>query len=270
MTRFKLDKPPLIFVLAQVVMSDVLKIEKAVPDIQEDLRKHGFPLLEERVVNQVTFSLNEPPNIDQRKIWWFLASDKKQAVVLSRNAVVLQMSAYESFGGFSQTLSRVVITVQNATKVELVLRLGLRYVNRISALEGEDLRVLLDEHLLGLPDDDLPKDQRNLSRRCEQDDQTSMGILRMRVTQSTRESSLEQELGPIPVEVPGAELQSGAPTALLDLDHFSLEQFPFNPEEIMQRIHGLHKDLEQRFVRVVTEDALQRWGHREKNVKEGV
>jgi len=162
MTRFKLDKPPLIFVLAQVVMSDVLKIEKAVPDIQEELRKHGFPLLEERVVNQVTFSLNEPPNIDQRKIWWFLASDKRQAVVLSRNAVVLQMSAYESLEALSQTLSRVVITVQNATKAELVLRLGLRYVNHISALEGEDLRLLLDEHLLGLPDEDLPKDQRNL------------------------------------------------------------------------------------------------------------
>ena len=54
----KLERSPLVFVLSQVRFPAVLKIEDHVPDIQEALRKLGFPRYSKEDIQRFSFGCN--------------------------------------------------------------------------------------------------------------------------------------------------------------------------------------------------------------------
>ena len=95
----KLKKSPLVFVLSQVRFSPILKMENYVPDIQEDLRKQGFPRYKKEDIQQVSFG---GPDIraERDNRWVFSSRDQTEAIVLAPTFVVYETTNYDVFETF--------------------------------------------------------------------------------------------------------------------------------------------------------------------------
>ncbi len=258
--RVRFERPPLVFALGQVVMSDVLKMGSCVPDIQDELRKHGFPLYQQQDVNQVEIGPGREPSFQKQTRWVFRSEDQRDAVTLTSQGFVVQTSNYKGFEAFLATIAKVADAVWRATNVALCTRLGLRYIDLIGP--REEASTLLDRSLLGLRQELVGGGMRTMMKRLEQVDATPVGgSLVMRVSETIDGAFLPPDLGPAPVlfEIERPP-EAGEPSVLLDLDHFLQMQFPFEAQAVAERFETLHDILEERFFSVLTDDAYVAWG----------
>lgn len=266
MTRqhFKLDRPPLIFVLVQVVISPITKIEKYVPDIQDQLRRHGFPLFEKRSINQVKFSLPEKELETQTiNMYRFGNASNDTIIILNEQGCVLQTSNYSNYESTMKMMAGVLATVHEILNIDLAMRLGIRYVNLIR-VSYADAGTYLHPSMLGLPPDSLGDSLTAVERSMvlvDKDDEAR--TLVTRVQQVKNGAFLPSGLDPFGLQFDERlRPQQDEEVVILDLDHYREQQQPFEPDTVIQEFSILHDRVEQRFHAVTTSEARKRWGFR--------
>lgn len=255
----RLRNAPLVHVLAEIRFSQVLSIEKYVPAIQEALRELGYPWLVEGTIQTVTVVAEAPPQVSIRPQWAFLQADKTTGVVLSEASLVLHTTQYSTLEPFLAGLQQVVAVLAQVARIDLVERIGMRYLDRIPPDEDGDLAPFVVPGLAGFPMDDMGSLG---ALQTETAGRTPDGVLVVRSMLLPPGQIVPPDLDPAPVVYPTAE-RHDAPALALDFDHYTVfetEVFLFDSELVVQHARKLHTALRRAFDVAVTPYAIERWG----------
>ncbi|MCI0675769.1 MAG: TIGR04255 family protein [Phycisphaerales bacterium] len=251
----KLARSPLVLVLAQVRFSPVLRIGDYVPDIQEDLRKHGFPRFSKSTTQEIVFGSEIMPTTSHR--WAFANKEQTQAVVLTDSFVAFEANTYDTFEVFTQTLEAILKVVQDRVNIALAERLGLRYVDLIRPTRQSAAATFLREYIRGFPSSDLgiASAQQFFVMRGK----TSFGQVQIKVHQS-------QDSTILPPDLQSPELaftvvpEPNERTAILDIDHYTTDSsLDFVPDLLIAEFWKLHGFIDEAFRAATTENAIAHW-----------
>lgn len=262
--RRKLSKAPLAYVVAQVRFAPILAMEKLVPDIQEELRKAGYPDYKPVLAHSIKLNLGsagggESPELRIDRVQWdFVDKESKSGFILSTDSFAYQTTAYETHEPFIESFRRGLEVVHRHAKIDLTTRLGLRYVDVIVPVEGDSLPGYLQPGLEGFPASQIVMRDPVIS--VETLATTELGLIRMRCLQTGEGINFPGDLMPIRLTLPLLPVPAGR-NATLDFDHFSNFEKPidFSVADVVARLHELHKVTSRAFFVTVTEHALERW-----------
>lgn len=258
-----MSKQPLVLVLCQVRFSPVRKMADYIPAIQEEFRRHRFPIERAGKIQQLTITPAGVHAVEQER-WEYRTKDEQWSITVLQDSVVLQTTAYEKFEGFAETLEKAVRTVLEKTEQNqfgLVQRVGLRYIDLVQPGEGEDYRVYLRPGFHGVADEVFrPKSHR---LHVESVGRTTVGdvegTMTVRVSQNDQGFDLPPDLvGGAPKHESRA--QPGELVTLVDMDHFIEGKFEPDPDWVVARAYEMHDHLiETLHDHVVTKKAVEVW-----------
>lgn len=259
--RWRLRESPLVYVLAQVVISPVMLMSEYIPKIQEELRKNGFPRFQENQIQEIALIQQQQVQTRTSTRWIFLSADGQEAIVVSNGFIVLETSNYATFENFLGKLRLATEIIDSAVDISLAERLGLRYVDLIQPKSDETFSDYLNPGLVGLPEE--RKGTERISHSVESRDKTNIGgQLIVRLLQSSRGGFLPPDL-----EAPHLTFNNKPPadavTSILDIDHFINLQEEFAPAKLLEVMWQLHGFTKQTFETAVTKQALEKWGKEE-------
>jgi uncharacterized protein (TIGR04255 family) len=249
-TPIHLKRPPLIYVVGQVLFTEVVAIEKFVPDIQESLRHKGFPRFLRGQVQEIAFQPDGSPK--------FSALDRFESlgIVLQTKSVAIQTNSYSNYETFEEQIKTALMAVHRVVNISLSERIGLRYVNLVRLEIGEKWSDYLNPGLLGLDANSVGVSQ--WASRSELVGPTKLGNLAVRCSQSGQ---------PIPPDlvISGSlnnppKLAPGEIVTTLDFDHYVEKSSDFEVAAVVSTFEQLHEMLDVVFATAVTPQALLKWG----------
>lgn len=255
----RLRTAPLVHVLAEIRFSLVLGLEKHVPAIQDALRGRGYPRLVEGTIQTVTAVAGSPPQVSIRPRWAFLSADRTTGIVLSDSSVVLHVTRYTTVEPFLESLGQIVDVLAEEAQIELVERIGMRYIDRVLPDADGDVSRLVVPGLVGFPMDALGTLG---GLRTETAGNTGEGVLVVRSMLLPPGQIVTPDLDPAPVVYADAE-KHNTPALGLDFDHYTVfeaEVVAFNSQHVVQHARSLHGALRRAFDAAVTPYAIERWG----------
>lgn len=253
----KLHKSPLVMVLAQVRISHVAKMGDYVDDVQERLRRSGFPRFEEGRGHEILLRPGLQPEIREHSRWEFQNKERTAGIIVMQNAIVLQTNSYDTFDHFAKSLRLALEVIGDAVKPALVERLGLRYVDLIRPEVGESWTAYLKTGLHGLSPEAIG--MAGGLQRHETVGSTKVGQLVVRCVQSTDGSVLPADLSPSTLDYSKVSARPGEVVTLLDLDHFTPATRDYDVDQVMEALWSLHENLDVSFREAITEHALKKW-----------
>lgn len=264
-----LSKQPLVLVLCQVKFSPVRQMADYIGRIQDEFRRHGFPI--ERTITAtpgiVISAVGMQVNAMER--WEFRTRDEQTSIVVTHESVVLLTTHYERFERFAETLQRAVDTVLKITEQSefgVIERIGLRYVDVVEPLANEDFRKYLRPGFHG-PSDDLfrPATSQVFVRVVGRTNVTRGGQLFTEGTLAVRviQNNLGMDLPPdLADQTPRRTrtIEPGRLVTLIDMDHFIEGSFDPRTDEIIALAYGLHDQIIEAFhEHIVTAEAIEAW-----------
>jgi len=138
--KCKLTKQPLALVLIQTRFSPISNLNKYIPDIQDELRRNGFPYMAAK--KSTAFELSpsgiQPVIIDQ---WVLDSADRLTSIIMDGRQVLLQSTTYDTFEPFLEQYLISLNIVMKATEHDtygIVERLGLRYIDQVVKQNNND------------------------------------------------------------------------------------------------------------------------------------
>lgn len=244
-------------VLAQVRISHVAKMGDCIDDVQERLRRSGFPRFEEGRAHELLLRPGLQPEVREHPRWEFQNKERSAAIIVLQNAIILHTNSYDTFDRFAESLRLALGVIGDAAKPALVERLGLRYVDLIRPDAGESWTAYLKQGLHGLQPESIGMTA--ALQRHETVGATKAGQLVIRCVQSTDAGFLPADLSPSTLDYSKLTVRPGELVTLLDLDHFSPATRDFDVDPVMAAMWELHETLDVSFRDAVTEHALKKW-----------
>jgi len=253
----RLRYSPLVYVIGQVRISPVVAIEKYIPEIQEQLRHKGFPRFVKGQMQEISFEIDAAPKLHIVTRYEFQNKEGTSGITLATDFISLHTSKYEVYEKFEVTFGTALAIIHQVVNLNLLERVGLRYIDLIRLNAGEKFSDYLQSGLLGLEEEMLGV-QKSLSR-FELVGVTDVGKLVVRYTQSDNGTFLPPDLMPSPLKH-DIQILPGETVAFLDLDHFADESQDFEIGSVLETLRRLHGNLDRTFRSAVTNVALQKWG----------
>jgi uncharacterized protein (TIGR04255 family) len=252
-SEIHLTSAPLVRVLAQVKWDELTQFKSGFDRKAEELGEvleSDYPMSSR--MQGVQFDVG-PAGVAQRQgdpVHRFSSAEDDWRVYFAPTFVTLETSRYETRDLFCDRLEALLSTISEIASIPRAVRLGYRYVNRISKQDDlEALTSLVRPEMLGGRSIPLP----------------SGAVFRHSLSESlfsTNEGSLLAKWATLPANAsidPTIEAVDG-PSWVLDLDSFSETRSDFTPSALVNRIKGL-STLGYGFFRwAVTPDFLERFG----------
>jgi uncharacterized protein (TIGR04255 family) len=136
--------PPLVYVVAELVISPYYSMSSKVPGLQDSLR-NSFPRTleaKELIVDGVKPS--------PQSLWQLMSADQKHGVQLGTRAISLHATSYAQSSDFLSRWAEVLDAIQNANLGAFVERAGLRYIDLIVPSTGRSPADYLADGLKGI------------------------------------------------------------------------------------------------------------------------
>ena len=244
-------------VLAQVRTSPVAKMAEYVPEIQERVRRRGFPRFLEGSTQEILLTSSGPPQLRAHTRWEFQDKERTTGIILSQNGVVLHTRQYDTFDAFAEHLKLILDVVGAVVNPSLVERLGLRYVDLIRPESGEAWTSYVKPGLHGITDESVG--MRSSLHRSEIVGDTEVGRLVIRCFQTADGSFLPPDLAPSSLDYTGVSVQPRETLTLLDIDHYSERAREYDAGQVLEYMWRLHDNLDLAFRECATEHALAQW-----------
>ncbi len=145
-----LKNAPLVRVIAQVMFSPIVSIEKKdfVGSFQEAIRDK-YPILQPQQTHSFAFSPQGIVPIAPQVTWRFLNTTASWRVSLAPNFVALETTAYLSRSDFLERLQSILTAVNEAFHPD-VQRFGLRYIDRLVGQNLTDISSLVKPEIAGI------------------------------------------------------------------------------------------------------------------------
>lgn len=256
----KLAKAPLVQVLAQVRYAPVLTISRSIPAIQEGLKKAGFPRYGKSEAQNIVLSSGAAPRVDTVERWDFLSRDKRTGVVLTPEFVVLHTNDYDTFTEFAAFLHTVFEVIAAEVEIDIVERLGIRYVDLVRVEDGESFSDYLKPGLVGFPFSEVPDGRFQQAFSSSQSiAQLPNSMLTVRCLQSNNGTFLPPDLTPSVLHY-DISLKPQEVVTILDFDHYMAVDTDFAPEPLVANLDELHRVANKAFRAALKPFAYQKWG----------
>lgn len=258
----KLKKQPLSLVLAEFRFSEVRKMVKYIPDIQEKLRK-DYPVYSEGKSQSVRISA-EGVAIDHQVSRWILGSqDGSRVITISENNLVFISTDYDRFDGYEDECISAVKVLLNLVEPQLLIRIGLRYNDAIHPMEDGDT---LNQYVipeLCIPENIKTIGSKVVQNRTESTVITAEGLLTVRSLEGIHDLVTMPDLNNLPLVSLRSDIPKETPRLILDFDHIWEASEPgeaFQIDVAREKLGSLHETARGAFWRVTTDFAReQRW-----------
>jgi len=103
------EDPPMMLALAQISFTHSPRIIQGITSVKASLEDLQLPVAQTKSRTNVSFSTpGAAPQVSQSEFWWFSSLDRRRAVAVAQNSVVLYDANYQSFQEFSKLLAEVV------------------------------------------------------------------------------------------------------------------------------------------------------------------
>lgn len=148
-----LKHAPLIRVIAQIRFPQILSIEKkdVVSSFQEAIRKN-YPILQQEKTQGFIFGGQGIVPSDSQTIWRFMdqVDSWHWRVSLASNFLALETTSYKSRSDFVERLKNVMEAWNNCFQPTIIERFGLRYVDRLTGKDCQDVSSLIKPEISGI------------------------------------------------------------------------------------------------------------------------
>jgi uncharacterized protein (TIGR04255 family) len=139
--------PPLVYVVAELVISPYYSMTNAVPGLQDKLRG-AYPRTQE--AQELVVDGNKP---SAQPLWRLLAADKLHGIQLGTRSISLHATSYLHSNDFLGRWAEILDAVAAAKLGAFVERAGLRYVDLIVPSGKRSPAEYLEQHLQGVTPD---------------------------------------------------------------------------------------------------------------------
>lgn len=217
----------------------------------------GYTRFSEERIQQVTFGGSEVrTGVDVR--WVFPNRARSEEVVLAPSFVVYETSNYDVFETFVERISAVIRVVADATKIDFVEQVGLRYVDLIRPAGERTASDFLRPHVRGLSSADLGA--RVTGHQFMTQAQSDSGDLYVRSFEKSGTGFLPPDLVSTHLQFkPDQEELAEETYRVLDIDHIAKREVEFTAAPIAQLLWELHSTSSKAFLAAVTDDAVTFW-----------
>jgi uncharacterized protein (TIGR04255 family) len=261
----KMRYAPVFFTIAQARFNPILTLDSYAPQIQERLRKQGFPDAKKGFLATINFNLNpaaptetSAPQIPvaQSTRYMFCNMAQTAGFILDQGALSFQTTAYDVFETLSSDFMRGLRAVEEAVDLSYVDRIGLRYLDAVFPRSGEALRDYLCGSVLGLMERLPGSVVHTFSETLVKTD--GVNVL-SRVIIQDGPVALPPDLQPMTLKLAERFRELRGPHAIIDTDGSFESREEFNLESVGKRLNLIHEEINRAFRASVTENALKAW-----------
>lgn len=244
---------PLVRVLAQVRFGQILSIDKGefIAPFQEAIRKQ-YPVLNQE---KTLLEIRGPHGVlDERATttWRFFDVSKSWRASLAPDFLALEAleGGYSSRDDFIMRFERLLQALEQHIDPQIIVRLGVRYIDRVTGVNLEDLPSLVRAEVTGVLASSMTA-------------QTHQALSESVFTLPADDGRLRARWGLVPARAtvdPSAMKPISEPSWILDLDAFTDTPKPLDVKDVTGRARVFAERIYTVFRWVVTPDFLRRYG----------
>jgi uncharacterized protein (TIGR04255 family) len=261
-----MSNAPVYYALAQAHFNPVAAMAKYVDQIQDRLRREGYPLFEPQQLTQLIVPApgqgqQVDPEIVHTVSWLITRSDRTAGFILAPSTITYHTTHYETHNEFIPELMRGLTAVHGAVTLDHVSRLGLRYLDAVLPKVDETIEQYLVGGLHGIEFD------------AEQHYTLTESVFRTRtqplITKGTLVSRVHRVNAPLgyPPDIvprgllisPRFETPEPRPHAIIDTDHFVEGRMLIGTEKLGEQLLSLHATIKSVFKATTTDHARRVW-----------
>lgn len=263
----KMTNAPVYYVIAQVRHNPVLSLSSYAAEIQERMRKVGFP--DYRPGKKLIFNLmmlqptdgtaqpQLPPTEIERHV--FMSMNGTRGFIVEQDSFSFHTTEYDVFATFSKDFFTGLEIVHKSLALDFSERLGIRYLDAVVPAPGEsELKDYLAPGVLGLAGR-LPKEVPIAMSMSETHIQLPDANLLSRTLIQNGSLGFPMDLAGQGLQVPLRFQNVNGVHAIIDTDASQDGRQPFDMERLGERLDDLHSRIRMAFDASVTEQALAMW-----------
>jgi len=262
----KMKNAPVYFTIAQVRHNPVLRLGYYAPDIQDRMRKAGYPDFKKGIAMAFTLAPQlgdapqpQAPVAEQVERLMFFSTDSTKGFIVEQNALSFHTTEYETFESLADEFMRGLAIVHECVTLAHSERIGLRYLDVVVPPGGETgLAEYLAPGVLGLSSR-LPEDVTVSHSFAETHVQTAKCAVLARTIIQSGSLGFPMDLQPIGVKVADRFREINGVHAIVDTDASIEGRNPFNLELIKSQLQVLHDGVGIAFDATVTPIAVSAW-----------
>jgi len=266
----KMKNPPVYFVIAQIRHHPVLKLEAYAPDIQDKMRKSGYPgyepgisiamqlpgFVEKGNVQQLAFS-----NMQQVSRFMFSDAEGSNVFIVDQNAITFYSTEYGTFDQFADEFIKGIQIVDESVNLSGCTRIGMRYLDAILPPEGQDdLGEYLVKEVLGIKNK-LPQDTNFMRAFSETIFQVEDCSVTARAVTQSGPLGFPPDLLQIKVNLPERFRVINGVHAILDTDAWKEGDRKFDLGTLKSELHDIQQAANLAFKVTVTPAAIAAWNN---------
>lgn len=243
-----LPNAPLVRVIARISFPSIVSIGKNefIAPFQEALRSE-YPVL--RPEQTIVFAVPSVGSATPQTTWRFADVKGAWRVSLASDFVALETTAYVSRADFLDRLSKVVNALAEHINPQVMDRIGIRYIDRVTGEAVENLGRYVRSEVIGVIGTEAQYIQHALSESL--------------FTMPDGKAQLLARWGRMPKGAtvdPAALEPIGQPSWILDLDMFCSTSRPFSAESVVNEVRSYAERIYTFFRWVVKEEFLKLYG----------
>jgi uncharacterized protein (TIGR04255 family) len=259
----KLTNAPVYFSIVQVKFNPLFKLESYAADIQDRLRRAGFPDARKEALIQLNVVPTNAPEqaptampVTQLSRYKFGTRRNTAEFILDQFALSYQTTEYDVFDSFTEKFLQGLEAVQDIAALDYVDRVGVRYLNAIKAREGERLEEYLVPQLLGLSTSLGGSLVHNYSETRVKKDGVELLV---RSIQQDSSLAFPPDLQPMTLSIPQRFANLQGLHAILDVDGWVESRESFDQNYLSKILHRIHNFIEEAFLNSSTQHAKEVW-----------
>ena len=141
----KMKNAPVYFTIAQVRHNPVLRLDAYAPDIQDRMRKAGFPDFKQGI--SIAFTLMsgvgggsppKAPEVQRVERLMFFNTESTKGFIVEQNALSFHTTEYDTFEKLADEFMKGLSIVHECVTLAHTERMGLRYLDAIVPPNGEE------------------------------------------------------------------------------------------------------------------------------------
>ena len=259
-TSSKMTLAPVFYTLAQVQFNPIAQMSDYAAQLQERLRRIGFP--DFRPENQFELTIRRPEELQpdvqhqQHMRWSFMNTQRTEGYLLLSNALVFHTTTYDTFADFLEKTISGLKLVNEIVELAYVERIGLRYLDAIVPTKNDTLEQYLNPSLLGF--------SANLEGHLNHSFTETVtvienGNLVARAVITDGALALSPDLISLQLELQPRFKDIHSRNAVVDTDYFVVERNNFELEKIENQLVKAHDIITNAFNVSVTDYAREIW-----------
>lgn len=255
------------FAIAQARHNTVLRLGSYAADIQDRMRKAGYPDFQKTVsmafdlmpqIGEEKHTQNQP-RVEQVERLIFLSSDYSKGFIVEQNALSFQTTKYDTFETFADEFAKGLGIIHECVTLAHSERVGLRYLGAIVPSNGEaGLGDYLVPGVLGLGEN-LPDSVEVSHSLTETQILTAECVVLARTIIQAGPLGFPMDLQPMGTKIAERFQSIDGVHAIIDADASSEGRHSFDVDAIKAQLKKLRNGVALAFDALVTPVARAEW-----------